>query len=196
MTQAIDIILEDQIRECFGRVVYSHKTHECMADQAMKKLGRYRIIQIVLTGLTSVGAIGVVVSNDTVAQIPTALLAFLTFFVSTYLKDFDLGLTAQKHRDCAAKLWAIRESYCSLLTDINVLKRDDITAKRDELQSLLATVYESAPRTNAKAYSEAQDRLKNKEDLTFSSEEIDYFLPDTLKRAGRDFTLKSKNVSD
>ncbi|WP_415752724.1 hypothetical protein [Salmonella enterica] len=39
-----------------------------------------------------------------------------------------------------------------------------------------------APSTNYKAYSMAQKALKELEDMTFSDEEIDKFLPTELKR--------------
>jgi hypothetical protein len=41
---------------------------------------------------------------------------------------------------------------------------------------------QTAPHTNGKAYGEAQDAFKNKDDLTFTDAEIDAFLPGPLKR--------------
>lgn len=179
-----DITLEDQIRECFGRVVYTHKTHERMADNCTKKLNRYKVGQIVLTAATSTGAVGVVVTNETWLEVATVLVSFLTLFVTTYLKNFDLGATAQKHRDAAAKLWNVRECYLSLLTDLPALDRQAAVERRDELQTMLAALYQSAPQTDGKAYVEAQKRLQKMEDMTFSADEIDCFLPLSLKRSG------------
>lgn len=181
-----DIALEDQVRECYGRVVYTHKTHERMADQCAAILKKYKITQIILSALTSTAAIGVLTTNETYIEIATVIVSFLTLFVSAYLKNFDPGATAQKHRDTAAKLWNVRESYLSLLTDLPQFPRDVVVSRRDELQSELAGLYVGAPQTNGKAYEEAQDRLKNLEDMTFCDEEIDCFLPQSLKRsAGR-----------
>lgn len=104
--------------------------------------------------------------------------------MSTYLKNFDLGSIAQKHSDAASKLWNIRERYLSLLTDLPASDRNAAVKRRDELQAALVSIYQSAPQTSAMAYREAQDRLKNREDLTFIPEEIDHFLPPSLKRAG------------
>lgn len=179
-----DITLEDQIRECFGRVVYTHKTHERMADNCAKKLNRFKVGQIVLTAATSTGAVGVVVTNETWLEVATVLVSFLTLFVTTYLKNFDLGATAQKHRDAAAKLWNVRECYLSLLTDLPALDRQAAVERRDELQTMLAALYQSAPQTDGKAYVEAQKRLQKMEDMTFSADEIDCFLPLSLKRSG------------
>jgi len=159
MNQQYDIALEDQIRECFGRVVYTHKTHERMANNSAKTLNRYKIAQIVLTALTSTGAIGVVATSEAWLEIATVVLSFLTLLVSTYLKNFDLGGTAQKHRDAAAKLWNVRECYLSLLTDLPALERSVAVERRNELQVMLAALYQSAPQTNDKAYGDAQKRL-------------------------------------
>ena len=38
--------LEDQVRECFGRVVYSHKAHEKTADILHSRLARIKLAQI------------------------------------------------------------------------------------------------------------------------------------------------------
>lgn len=179
-----DISLEDQIRECYGRVVYTHKTHLRMADICAARLKRFKLIQIILTAVTSSGAVGVVFTNETWVEWATVAVSFLTLFVSAYLKNFDPGSTAQKHRDAAAKLWNVRECYLSLLTDLPTLDRKLAVERRDELQRMLAALYEAAPQTDGKAYSEAQKRLQKKEDMTFSEEEIDCFLPLSLKRSG------------
>lgn len=179
-----DLALEDQIRECYGRVVYTHKTHERMADRCADTLRMYKLSQIALSALTTAGAVGVVVRDETWIEIATAVVSFATLFVAAYLKDVDPGAIAQKHRDAAAKLWNIRECYLSLLTDLPRLPHEAAIERRDELQAMLAAVYAGSPQTNGKAYQEAQDRLKNMEDLTFTDAEIDCFLPLSLKRSG------------
>ena len=44
-------VLEGQLRECFGRVVYSHKTHEKQADIFVKWLSRIKLWQIILSAV-------------------------------------------------------------------------------------------------------------------------------------------------
>jgi len=184
MQSDYDIALEDQIRECFGRVVYTHKTHERMADNCTNKFNWCKTAQIAFTALTSAGAAGAVVTDDYWLQVTTAVLSFISVFLATYLKNFDLATAAQKHRDAAAKLWNVRECYLSLLTDLPELDRRSAVERRDELQSWLAALYQAAPQTDNRAYAEAQKRLKQMEDLTFTAEEIDCFLPLSLKRSG------------
>jgi len=178
MTQDVSLTkLEDQIRECFGRVVYSHKTHEKMADRCAKRLSRYKLGQILVTALTSSAALGVVVFDEFWLKLATAGVSFLTLFLSAYMKNFDPGGTAQKHRDAASKLWGVRESYLSLLTDLKTMPTEEARERRDDLQDQLEAIYASSPQTDYNAFLDARSALKYNEELTFDPKEIDCFLP-------------------
>lgn len=178
--------LEGQIRECFARVVYSHKTHEKQGDICSEVLTRYKIAQIVLAAITTSGTLAAMFADAFWLKAVTALVSLISLIVSGYMKGFDPGAAAQKHRDTAADLWAIRESYLSLLTDLssNASSPEQARCRRDELQNALAAIYKSAPGTTAKAYARAQNALQKSEDYTFNSGEIDKFLPPALKRPG------------
>ncbi len=178
--------MEEQIRECFARVVYTHKTHEKQADQCAGTLRKFKIAQIVLAALTSSGIIAILFSDNFWLTLLTAIVSLISLCVTGYMKGFDPGATAQKHRDAAADLWGIRESYLSLLTDLNSGAIDESEAReqRDELQQKLAAIYKGAPGTDFKAYSQAQKALQQLEDYTFNPGEIDKFLPPSLKRDG------------
>lgn len=177
-------VLEDQVRECFGRVIYTHKTHEKMADVFTAKLKRYKVAQIGFAALTTSGLLASFALEPWWLKPATALVSLCSIFVTTFLKDLDLGADAQKHRDAASKIWGVRESYLSLLTDLRMssITDDQGREKRDRLQYELGQIYVGAPQTNYKAYEKAQKALKEKEDYTFSKEEINKFLPDTLKK--------------
>jgi SMODS and SLOG-associating 2TM effector domain family 4 len=141
--------------------------------------------QIILSALTTCGAVGVLFARDTpVFAYATALLSFGTLLLNSYMKDLDPGAAAQKHREAASDIWNMREAYLSLLTDIRdgAIPLDALRKRRDELQTQLHRIYRIAPHTDGKAYGQAQDALKNKEDLTFSDAEIDALLPSPLRR--------------
>lgn len=176
--------LEAQIRECFGRVIYAHKTHEKDGDLCAGVLRGIKLLQIALSSITASGAIAVVFSDQVFLKAATAVLSLITLGVTGYMKGFDPGATAQKHRDTAADLWTIRESYLSLLTDIraHAISPDDVRARRDSLQAALEAIYKSAPHTSPKAYGLAQKALQRDEEYTFNDGEIDKFLPRDLRR--------------
>ena len=176
--------LEGQVRECFARVVYSHKTHEKQADICAGVLRRFKIAQIVLAAITTSGTLAILFTDEFWLKLITALVALLALIVSGYMKGFDPGAMAQKHRDTAADLWAIRESYLSLLTDIvsGAITDNIARERRDSLTTALAAIYKAAPGTTPKAYGMAQKGLQTLEDYTFNPGEIDKFLPLSLKR--------------
>lgn len=178
------LILEDQVRECFARTVYSHKTHEKQGDICGSTLRRFKIAQIILSALTTSGVLAMLFGDNFLLNLATAIVSLITLVVTGYMKGFDPGAMAQKHRDTAADLWAIRESYLSLLTDIkcNAISAESARDRRDGLQSQLAAIYKSAPGTTSKAYSDAQEGLQKLEDYTFNPGEVDKFLPASLKR--------------
>lgn len=178
-------ILESQIRECFGRVAWSHKTQEKCADILNKRNNRIKVLQIVLSAITTTGIMVSVFGEQKWVGIITAIISTTLLALNTYLKNYDLGQIAQKHIDCASNLWNIRETYLSLLTDIKAetVSVENIIEKRDNLQSELHGIYQGAPRSISEAYDEATKALKSNEELIFSDEEIDLFLPKELRKS-------------
>lgn len=178
--------VEAQLRECFGRIVYTHKTHEKQADLCAATLRRFKIFQIILSSLTTSGLLAILFTEDFALKAATAIISLFTLFVTSYMKGFDPGAMAQKHRDTAADLWGIRETYLSLLADVRgrAVSADLARERRDTLQSRLEAIYKSAPHTTPKAYGLAQVALQKYEDYTFSDEEIDRFVPQQLKMGG------------
>jgi hypothetical protein len=183
-------ILLAQIRECFGRVVYSHKTHEKQADIFRGQDTFWTWAQIVLSVVAS-GSFLATFSDlfgcDKWFSLLGAVLTALLAAINLYFKNFSYGAELLRHKETAIQLWNIREAYISLITDLTTMSICIEKAKviRDELQNKLLEVYKNAPQTTTKAYAKAQNALKFKEDLTFLPNEIDMFLPDKLQ-------LKSK----
>lgn len=176
-------IVESQLRELYGRIVWTHKTQEKCADIILKRHTVIKITQIVLSGLTTTGILVTVFGDQPVIGIISAILSAILFGLNAYSKDYDLGEIAQKHSSSASELWNIRESYLSLLTDVKAkrLSIDEIIAQRDNLQQELANAYKGAPRTISAAYEEATASLKLNEEMTFTKEEIDNILPSELR---------------
>ena len=180
-------ILEAQIRECFGRVVYSQKTQEKCADIVLKIHRRLKLALIIISAIVTTSLIIKLLGDNQWALFVGVVLSTLLFGLNTYMKDFDLGEIAQKHSNAAIDLWDIRETYFSLLADIkaNQLSINQITEQRDNLQKRLSNIYSGSPRTNSKAYKAASKALKINEDLTFSEQEIDAFLPKELRKSNQ-----------
>lgn len=176
-------LLESQIREIYGRVVWTHKTQEKCADILLRRHTILKILQISLSALTTTGILIAVFGENKVIGIISAVFSAILFGLNSYTKDYDLGELSQKHSNSASDLWNIRESYLSLLTDMrgDRLTVEEIVNRRDELQEELSNTYKGAPRTISAAYKEATKGLKENEELTFSKEEINNLLPEDLR---------------
>jgi hypothetical protein len=177
-------VLEGQLRECYGRVVYSHKTHEKCADILLKRLSTIKLWQIILSALTTGSFIPTFLGSGHEAAAIGVALSTSLLVLNAYTKNYDLGELAQKHKQAANDIWLIREQYLSLLADLAMGQKplEAIQMERDKLVVALHNVYAGSPSTTYAAYKKAQEALKRNEDMTFSDQEIDAFLPRELKR--------------
>ena len=174
--------LESQIREAYGRVTYSQTCHDKFINRTVKLEDRIKVAQIVLSAITTSGFVVAIFSDDKIASILGAIVSLALLILNTYIKNFDLSGIAQEHKKASDLLWKIREEYVSLLTDFEML---DANAIRNKLQERTSEVYSNSPRTDAKSYTAAQKALKTEEEQTFSEEEIDIMLPNSIRRCNR-----------
>ena len=177
--------LESQIREAFGKVTYTFTSHEKCISRLIRTNNRIKTLQIVLSALTTGSFLGTIISNEKLCGIIGAFLSLCLLVLNAYVKNFNLVETAQKHQKAADLLWKIREEYISLLTDFEILEPQEIMLKRDELQNRTAEVYSNSPRTDLKSYKETQNALKIEEEQTFSEQEIDILLPNSIRRSNK-----------
>lgn len=177
--------LESQIREAYGRVTYSQTCHDKFINRIVKLDDRIKVSQIVLSAVTTSGFLVAIFSDDKVASIIGAVFSLALLILNTYIKNYNLSGIAQEHKKASDSLWKIREEYVSLLTDFEIIDVDEIRNKRNELQERTAKVYSNSPRTDAKSYRAAQEALKTEEEQTFSEEEIDLMLPNSIRRCNR-----------
>lgn len=186
-------ILESQIRECFGRLVWTHTTHQKCIDLLGKKESSIKKWKIALNAISTTGLITYIISNQSWMPVISALLTAIALALEIYSLSYDMGKEKELHINLVNKLWNIREKYFSLLTDIKIRKLnvEEIIVRRDELQEELNKAYKNGPRTNSKAYKLASRGLKENEEMTLSDKEIDMFLPKDLRRTS--INDKAKN---
>jgi hypothetical protein len=171
------------IRVSFGRVVYSHKTHEKDAEISSCHATAVKWANIILTTLTSGTLISTIITNQLILAYISTLLSAITLAFIIFQLSFNPEEKAEKHRQLAKELWYVREKYVNLMADIisERISEDTIIIRRNEIIEELKLIYKFAPITSSKAYKKAQEALKINEELTFSDDEIDQFLPNELK---------------
>ncbi|MBX9779267.1 MAG: SLATT domain-containing protein [Chitinophagaceae bacterium] len=177
-------LLESQIREIYGRVVYTHKTHEKCADVLKERSDYLKFAEIFLSAATTTSILVVVFGDGKAFQFLGALFSTILLGLTLYSKDFNLLAIAEKHKQAALNILEVREKLLSLLIDIRIgnIQIEILQQRRNELNEELLNTYRGAPKTINKAYKIASKALKENEEFTFSDEEIDKFLPESLRR--------------
>ncbi|SEQ44796.1 SLATT domain-containing protein [Piscibacillus halophilus] len=147
--------LESQIREAYGRIIYTLTCHNKIINRLKRKNDLIKIAQIILSALLSGSFLVTIISSDKASGSVGGILSVILLILNTYAKNFNLIESVQEHQKASDLLWKIREEYVSLLTDFEVLEMEDIIKKRDELQDRTSEVYSNSPRTDAKSYAQA-----------------------------------------
>lgn len=177
--------LESQLRETYGKVVYSYTTHEKAAARLSKLDGKLKTMLLICGAVSSTGFIVTIFGDRFPGSMIGGIFSLFSALIATYQKSFNPSEQAQAHKTCALSLWSIRERYVTLLTDFEMLDETTLRAERDRLQNDTLSVYQSAPSTTRKDYLKAQKALKSEEEQTFSDSEIDDLLPSVIRRNNR-----------
>lgn len=178
-----NLSLLETIRESFGRIVYSQKTHEKMAEILEARRARATVIEVISLSLSASGVLSLQYHDESVVKGLAAGLAFVSLGFALYRAFANLDHRISENKRAACSLWILREHYINLLSDLSEgrLSEKGAQDERNRLQEVAHKVYESAPQTSSCAYKRAQKALNEKEDFTFSQDEIDKFLPKSLK---------------
>lgn len=171
------------IRESFGRVVYSHKIHEKERERQSALSALSKWVNITLGAVTLGGLVAALTQAASWALWLSVGVGTLNVGYMLAQLSFDPLRRAGLHRAAAKQLLGVRNSYQALIADLEggFLTADEAREKRDELEVLADDAYRLAPDTSRWAYRRAKRSLKVEEDMTFSTSEIDAFLPEGLR---------------
>jgi hypothetical protein len=177
--------LVDHLRLTFGHVIYSHKAHAQAADRYARWDRWLKAAEVVLMLATAVSAVALTYTTNSAHAITTAVAAVAAVVVLVVRLALDFDRIAATHRACSAHLWHMREQYRALLADLhdNVLSPEDARNRRDQLMAALHGIYQHAPPADREEYENARRALGTTDETALSDEEIDRFLPASLKKA-------------
>ena len=175
------------VRDLYGRVVWTHKTHEKDREIWSRRVVWMRWINVVLIGITTILAtVGTILDSQSMFIATSISGALSTAFV-VYQLSFNPEKKETEHRTVAKRLLYLRDQYLILIgeTMCGGTPIDQLQRKLESLHREASIVYEYSPDSSSKAYKAASKALKTEEELTFSPEEIDRLLPDTLRLTTR-----------
>ncbi len=177
------------IRQSFANCVFTHKVQEVAAERSQQKAFYIKIANIVLVSIVLILLflqtsypnnifLSYIAAGITIAEV-IFLIIQLTFSFEEQMSE---------HKSSALKYMELRDYYRLLITDIMTreINNDALIARRDSLQHEYQLISDLAPQTGGADYQEAQIRLNQKgvvegEEFTWSDDEIDHFLPESLR---------------
>jgi hypothetical protein len=182
-----DLTLVDHLRLTFGHVIFRHKAHAQIAHTRARWSRWLKGAEALLVAAVAFTAIETAMSGVRGYAIACAVFAGAT--LGTVLVDltFDFGQSARIHAWCATELWQMRERYRALLSDLadSTIDLDTARRRRDTLMDELHGIYQNAPPADAQAYRAAAQALGPANDAILTDEEIDLFLPKSLRKAAK-----------
>lgn len=173
-------------RELYGRLVYSHLTHEKERLIWTAKVCWMNRINILLASTTTFFAIISATLKPTWSIIATALFAVTTVSFIMWQSNYDPAGKESQHRVAAKELLWLREQFLLLIADCyTTCSQKEIEQRLEALTRELTAVYKFAPNTSPEAYAQAKTTLDSGH-FTFSDGEIDRLLPLHLRKNSDD----------
>lgn len=125
--------LREQILRLREEVREASRIQWALYTKLNKKAQAFKILDIILTAVSSVGIISFFFHGNLQINIITSFITLSSLSLNLYTSNFRDDEDKTVHADAAGELWAVEKNIESLLTDFDSLSIDDARAKRDSL---------------------------------------------------------------
>lgn len=176
-------LLLDEVRQNYAGVVWTHKIQEKQTDIYHEQYAKLETINILTASATSCGVISTIFCDSIWAKIIATVLSFVTVAITAYFKSFDIKEMEKQNKEYANKFLIIRNRLLHIICDIHMKKKDveEINKEYISIMDKLNDLYIAAPLTTQEAVDRAAEALKVNKEYTYTDEEIDNFLPPSLR---------------
>ena len=183
-THMFQVTLLDHIRLSFGGVVHTYKAHSELARRLTQRLWQLRAAELLLLAGALAASIAGLMKNDARYVVLSAVLTGLALALFTFYVAASFESRIYAHRWCASRLWLVREKYRALLSEMRdgTLTIESVRDHRDQLLLELQAIGEHAPLIDRPAYQSAREALAAMPETALTDEEIDRFLPPSLRK--------------
>lgn len=176
--------LEDLVRIQYANVFWTHKIQEKQAEEYEFRHKLFSWINIIAASITSAGIISIVFTDQFWLKLVSAIISFVTTTISAIITTFDYKSLAKTNKSYASKLLCCRNDLMLLLVKIRIKEQpaQKLIEEFEIIQKNIHDIYQDAPNTTNRAVKKAGEAIKENKDGTYSDEEIDELLPETLRR--------------
>lgn len=169
--------LKAQIKENYGKVLYSYTTHIKKAETLKFWNKFFTLFQIILSALTGTSLFSLLFISEQWISIAGTIVSIALIIVTGISKSFMFIERSDSHIKAHNMYWKIVQDYVSLITDFDSLETNDIIKERNHLIERTDFVNNIAPKTDSSSYKKAQRALQHEEEQTFNKGEVDSLLP-------------------
>ena len=177
--------VEHKARRLYAETVWSHKILEKRADSLRKTSSTLQSISLMCVAATTVGLSAAVFGDSGYATVAAALLSAVALVCELLGCSRDYPARIQETAWSAKGFLELRETLLSLLMDLGfgTIGADDAERRIMKCSVRYVELCRNAPSTDDRAVKKASESLKEKQDSTYSENEIDGLLPECLRRS-------------
>mgnify|MGYP000867202773 CR=1 FL=1 len=189
---SVDKINLATVRQSYAQTVFTHQVQEAAAARVANYAKRFKYFEIALPVIVIALLTAQTFQLDNMIFVYISSgVAVVEFALLLIQLNYNFSDQSGSHKLSALRYMGLRDEYRALISDIMnaALDQKMIIRCRDELQSKYQQISDMSPVTLAKDYNSAQLGLLGKqnkgEQYTWSDKEIDRFLPEELRIAGK-----------
>lgn len=181
--------LHKELKNFIVNVGWTHKIHIVRSDEYSHYSFAFKIVRLVVAGLTSAGLVGILLNQGSfILKLITALLSFATFAMNGLDKAVDFDKLSLKEKTDANNFWELRIEAESLLHDItfNTKNMDHIETQLAELKRLRKQYYDGLLNVPNRTVNKACKMINKRRDNDYSSDYIKFIAPELLELKVKD----------
>ena len=152
-------VIKTHMIEAASNVIYTYNAHWNIVNRLKKQNKTIKVVQIILTALSTSGFLGAILSGISQLSWVGGLTSAIALGLNLYTLNFNIEDDICKHTDAANALWEVREAYKAAITDIELLSIEEARSRRDEMTKIVSHINKSYPGTDEKSFSKAQKEM-------------------------------------
>lgn len=176
--------LHEELKNFIVNVGWTHKIHIVRSDEYSHYSFAFKIIRLIIAGLTSSGLIGILFNQESfILKFITAILSFTTFAMNGLDKAVDFDKLSIKEKTDANNFWELRIEAESLLhyTTFNTKNMDKIEEQLAELKKLRKQYNDGLLNVPNRTENKSRKMINERKDNDYSNDYIKFIAPELLK---------------
>lgn len=176
--------LHEELKNFIVNVGWTHKIHIVRSDEYSKYSFTFKIVRVIIAGLTSSGLIGILFNQESfMLKLITAIFSFMTFAMNGLDKAVDFDKLSLKEKMDANNFWELRIEAESLLHDTVFNTKDmyEIEMRLSGLKKLRKQYNDGLLNVPNRTVNKASIKINERNDNDYSSDYTKFIAHELLE---------------